>query len=139
MVRSNRSNINIPYRRATLPDWAFEVLPPSRVRHMPRPNASPAGHLHRAGYNPGRRIALDIRQPSAIWPTVAADPCPMAALVIGAVDQEAAHASGAHLGEGDFLAGEGGVHAYIEALREGEGNRPRYWGRSPAGLLREKS
>jgi len=36
----------------------------------------------------------------------------MAAAIIGTVDQEAANASGAHLGEGDFLAEDGGHGRY---------------------------
>jgi hypothetical protein len=52
---------------------------------------------------------LQIGQPDAIRPSVAADTCPKAALVIQAIDQQTANASGAHLGEGDLrLAGEGG-------------------------------
>ena len=44
-----------------------------------------------------------------IRPSVAADRGPMAAVIVGAVDQQAANASGANLGEGDLLlAGEGG-------------------------------
>jgi hypothetical protein len=38
----------------------------------------------------------------------------VAAMKIGTVDQETANASGAHLSEGDLLAGEGG-HVAIEA------------------------
>jgi hypothetical protein len=38
-----------------------------------------------------------------------ADRCGVAATIVGAIDQQAAHARGAHLGEGDFPpAGEGG-------------------------------
>jgi len=48
---------------------------------------------------------LDIGQPNIIGPSVAADRRPMAALIIRAIDQETANASGAHFSEGDLLAG----------------------------------
>jgi hypothetical protein len=48
------------------------------------------------------KARLDIGQPDVIRPSVAADRCPMAALVIRAIDQETTNASGAHLSEGDF-------------------------------------
>jgi hypothetical protein len=50
---------------------------------------------------------LDVGQPDVIRPSVAADRRPMAAPEIRAIDQQAANASGAHLGEGDLLAGVG--------------------------------
>ena len=40
----------------------------------------------------------------------------MAAMTIGAVDQQTAHAGGAHFGAGDLLAGDGGY----EALKRGQ-------------------
>jgi hypothetical protein len=46
---------------------------------------------------------LELGQPDVIRPSVAADRCPMAALVIRAIDQETANAGRAHFGEGDFL------------------------------------
>jgi hypothetical protein len=46
---------------------------------------------------------LDVRQSDAIRPSISGDRGPMAAVVVGAIDQDAAHARGAHLGErGDF-------------------------------------
>ena len=60
---------------------------------------------------------LDIRQPHVIWPSVAADRGPMAALVIRAINQQPANAGGAHLRESDLLAGKGG-HALIEACSQ---------------------
>ncbi len=48
-----------------------------------------------------------------IRPSVAADRGPMAAAVIAAIDQQPANAGGAHLAEGDLLAGVG--HGAIEA------------------------
>ena len=48
---------------------------------------------------------LDVGQPSVIRPSVTADRGPMAALEIGAIDQEAANARGAHFAEGDLLTG----------------------------------
>ena len=50
------------------------------------------------------------------------DPCPMAAAIVRATDQEAANASGAHLCKRDFLlAGELG-HALLKRGRCGEAN-----------------
>jgi hypothetical protein len=37
-------------------------------------------------------VRLDVRWANVIRPSVAADRCPMAALVVGAIDQEAANA-----------------------------------------------
>jgi hypothetical protein len=77
---------------------------------------------------------LDVRQPNAIRPSVAADRGPMAAPEIGAVDQETANASGAHFSEGDLLGG----HGAIEAGAGLAGNQPRRAGpkHGPAlGLL----
>jgi hypothetical protein len=56
---------------------------------------------------------LDVREPNAIRPSVAADRGPMAAPEIRAIDQEAANASGAHFSEGDLSGGVG--HGAIEA------------------------
>lgn len=63
---------------------------------------------------PGAR--LEIGQPDIIGPSIAAHRCVVAAMIIGAVDQEAANASGAHFGEGDFLAGKSG-HALLKRGR----------------------
>jgi hypothetical protein len=52
---------------------------------------------------------FQIGEPNVTGPLVCADRDRMAAVKVRAIDQEAANASGAHLGEGDFLlAGEGG-------------------------------
>src|SRR5260370_37977813 len=60
-----------------------------------------------------------------IAPAFGADLDGMRALVVGAIDQQSAHASGAHLGEGNlFLAGEL-RHGPIEA-RSGEGGESSY-------------
>ena len=48
---------------------------------------------------------FDVGQLGLVRPPVAADRGPMAAWVVRAIDQEAAYASGAHLSEGDLLAG----------------------------------
>jgi hypothetical protein len=48
---------------------------------------------------------LDVREPNAIRPPVAADRSPMAAPEIRAIDQETANASGAHFSEGDLSGG----------------------------------
>ena len=47
---------------------------------------------------------LQIGQPDIIGPSIAADRCVVAAMIIGTVDQETANASGAHFCEGDLLA-----------------------------------
>ena len=46
---------------------------------------------------------LDVGQPNIIRPSVAADRGPMAAMVVGAIDQETANATGSHFSEGDLL------------------------------------
>jgi hypothetical protein len=46
---------------------------------------------------------LNVRQPHAVRPAVAAHGDQVAALVIGAIDQQATHAHVAHVSEGDFL------------------------------------
>jgi hypothetical protein len=58
---------------------------------------------------------LDIGQPDVIRSSIAADCRRMAAPVVRAIDQETANASGAHLSEGDLLAGEGG-HAPLKRV-----------------------
>ena len=57
---------------------------------------------------------LEIGQPDVIRPSITADRCVVAALVIRAINQEAVHASSAHFGEGDLLAGGSG-HADLRA------------------------
>jgi hypothetical protein len=60
---------------------------------------------------PADESPLDVGQPDVIRPPVAADRGPMAAPVIGAIDQETANATCAHFSERDLLmAGEGGGH-----------------------------
>jgi hypothetical protein len=63
----------------------------------PRIRATPAASL--AG-----KPRLDVRQPNIIRPSVAADRSPMAAMIVGTVDEQTAHPGGAHLGERDFPA-----------------------------------
>jgi hypothetical protein len=53
---------------------------------------------------------LDVRQPNVIRPSIAADRRVVAAMIIGAIDQEIADASGAHFSEGDLLAAKDGIH-----------------------------
>jgi hypothetical protein len=70
-----------------------------------------------------RESRLYIGQPDVIRPSVTADRGPMAALVIRAIDQNPADASGAHFGEGDLLlAGELG-HARLKRGPNGESIR----------------
>jgi hypothetical protein len=47
-------------------------------------------------------------------------------MIIGAVDQDAAHAGRAHFCEGDLLAGEGG-HALLKRGLIHQANRPIRW------------
>ena len=70
---------------------------------------------------------LEIGQPDVIRPSVAADRCPMTALVIRAIDQETANVSGAHLGEGDLLLAAGLGKAHDSANRAGS-EAVGYWG-----------
>ena len=53
----------------------------------------------------------------------------MAAVIIRTVDQETANATGAHLSEGDLLAGESG-HAPFKRARSKQAYHPRHWARS---------
>ena len=72
---------------------------------------------------------LKIGQPDILGPSITADLDPMAASVIGAIDQQPANASGAHLGEGDSLGGHAplkrGSGRRAPAARAGEG-RPEF-------------
>jgi hypothetical protein len=52
---------------------------------------------------PADEPALDIGQPKIIRPVVAADRDRVAAAIVGAIDQQAAHTHAAHFGEGDLL------------------------------------
>jgi hypothetical protein len=60
---------------------------------------------------------FDVAKPDVIRPSVAADRDRVAAPIIGAIDQETANAGGAHLGEGDLLAGR---FAHADNFRERE-------------------
>jgi hypothetical protein len=46
---------------------------------------------------------FNVWQPNVIRPSVAADRGPVAAMVVGAIDQETANAGGSHFSEGDLL------------------------------------
>src|SRR5664279_2316353 len=50
-------------RAMTQPDRAFEVPPPSRFRHMPRPNASPVGRRHPPAATLAGEPGFDVREP----------------------------------------------------------------------------
>ena len=52
---------------------------------------------------PADELRLDVGQPNVIRPPISGDRCPMAAVIVRAIDQEAAHAGGAHLSESDLL------------------------------------
>jgi hypothetical protein len=61
---------------------------------------------------------LKIRQPEVIGPAVSADRGRVAAVIVGAVDQDAANALFVHLGEGDLgRAGRGGHAPIIPLIR----------------------
>ena len=60
-------------------------------------------------------------QPNVVRPSIAADRRAVATTKIRAVDQEAAHAGGAHLGEGDLLTGARACA--VEARLNWRGNR----------------
>ena len=67
-----------------------------------RPNvgtALPAGGADEARF--------DIGQPDVIGPAIGINGRRVAATMVGGIDQHVAHASGAHLGEGDLLHGVG--------------------------------
>jgi hypothetical protein len=74
----------------------------------PHIRATPAASL--AG-----KPRLQIGQADLIRPLVAGDRRPMRAMIVAAIDQQAAHVGGAHLGKGDFLRagwhGHGGIIA----------------------------
>jgi hypothetical protein len=55
---------------------------------------------------------LDVGQPNIIWPPITPDRGPMRAVIVAAINQQAANAGGAHLSEGDLLAGFG--HALLK-------------------------
>jgi hypothetical protein len=46
---------------------------------------------------------LEIGQADVIGPLVCIQRCPMAAVIVAAIDQQTANAGGAHLGKGDLL------------------------------------
>ena len=75
---------------------------------------------------------FEIGEPDVIRSSVRADRDCMAALVIRAIDQQAANAGFAHLSEADFLrAGDGG-HALLKRRRSRQANGlPRSADKSP--------
>jgi hypothetical protein len=62
----------------------------------PHVSAMPAASL-------ARKSRLKIRQANVIRPSVAANRSPVTAMIITAIDQQAANARGAHVGEADLL------------------------------------
>jgi hypothetical protein len=54
---------------------------------------------------------LDVGEPDIIGPPVAADRRPMAAVIVAAIDQETANATGAHFAKDDLLGAA--AHAAI--------------------------
>src|SRR5271168_3590250 len=57
---------------------------------------------------------LEIGKPDVIWPLLCADRDRVAALVIRAINQDAAHARVAHLSKGDLLWSADGGHALLK-------------------------
>ena len=91
------------------------------------------GALLAAGLTGEQRF--QIRQPNMITPAIGADFYGMGALVVRAVDQETANASGAHLCEGDLLlAGDLG-HTPLKRGPESLSNRPIVCARSASEPL----
>ena len=74
---------------------------------------------------------LYVGQPNVIRPPFAADRGPMAALIIRAIDQQAANARGAHFAEGDLLVGWHEHLTMLGAARP-EGNSAPAGGRAEA-------
>jgi hypothetical protein len=71
---------------------------------------------------------FDIGEPDVIRPSVRADRDGVAAAIVLAIDQQTAHASVAHLSEGDFLrTGEGGHALLKRGVDRFTRERPR-WG-----------
>jgi hypothetical protein len=103
--------------------------PLARLSEAPNPDTSgilfrtlPIGSRIRA--TPAASLAgesrLKIRQAHVIRPTIPADRSPVRTVIIGAVDHQAANARGAHLCEGDLLAGwSGNAHMNSCDRREG--------------------
>jgi hypothetical protein len=82
-----------------------------------------------------REPGFDVREPDIIGPSVAADRRPMAAAIIGAIDQEAANAPGAHFSECDFLAGGIG-HCALVGLSRSEMRLPIFKNKTGSVMLR---
>jgi hypothetical protein len=65
---------------------------------------------------------FEIGEPDVIRPSVAADRDRVAAMEVGAIDQDAAHSGLPHLGEGDLLRAAGErIHAPIVARNRNSG------------------
>jgi hypothetical protein len=110
-----------PRRGST--SWLGPLLVPIEIR----PDVGALGAA-----SPTNQFPFKVGQPDMTGPAVAADRGPMAAFVVGAIDQEAANARCSHFREGDFLlaalfviaaAGESG-HAPLKRNPRRQANRP---------------
>jgi len=90
---TNRNPRRVGISSIALPACACLFVP---IEIRPDVGASLSAHL--AG-----ELGLNVGQPVTVRPLVAADRYRMAAAIVRAIDQETAHARGAHLGEGDLL------------------------------------
>jgi len=91
--RSGIRDYLIPHAADTSPGIPVEVRPDV--------SASPsAGFAHEPWF--------EIGEPDVIRPLVRADRDRVAAMMVRAIDQHAANASGRHFSEGDFPTGRGG-------------------------------
>src|SRR5258706_10992117 len=122
--------LDTPTSPELIPDPASRIFF-NRMPIRPDISASPAARL-------ADELRLQIGQPDVIGPSVAADRRPMAAVIVGAIDQQAANAGGSHLSEANFLlarfygaaAGEGG-HAPLKLGLQLSANRPICWNGNP--------
>jgi hypothetical protein len=72
----------------------------------PRPSwpaGRAAGYPRHAFRRPCREPVLDVGKPDIIGPAIGAHLDRVAAFIVGAINQHAAHATGAHLSKRDFL------------------------------------
>jgi len=90
---NDASDVHRCRRRPTsiLATWSSWCAPPAAI--IRQPSCLPRG-AHPV-----------VRRPDIIWPSIGVDPSPMAAPVVWAIDQQAAHAHLAHFTERYFFAG----------------------------------
>ena len=86
--------------------------------------------------DPTSEALLDIGQSGIIGPGIAADRDGVATAVVGAIDQQAAHAHFAHFAEGDFGLAIGHAAHHVDGCLLALGSLPRFRGE---GLANRKS